>query len=76
MREVRYTNAPEAYDGFGTKTLRVVGTDKRDRPIREVSIEPDHFKWQSMRYRSGMHPCWTREQLGELQDLLDYNVTL
>lgn len=65
-----YTTAPEAYDGFGTKTIEVVGdwvskSNGQRKPVRKVQIDPEHFNWQSMRYSSGMHPTWTEEQFQE-----------
>lgn len=72
----RYTTAPVDYDGFGTQTERVVGRDKRGQDIREVVIQGDHLQWQSMRYGSGLHPCWTREDVESIQDLKGYVVTL
>lgn len=51
-----YTSAPEAYDGFGTKTLAVVGRDRQSgNPVRKVAVENDHMDWQTQRYGSGMH---------------------
>ena len=57
---IRYTTAPEAYDGFGTRTARVAGDDG-GKPIRMVLIESDALQWQDTRYASGMHCCWTQE---------------
>ena len=64
----RYTTAPEAYDGFGTKTIEIVGYYRNDptRPVRKISVNPDHLDWQSGRNGSGLHPTWTEEQFQEL----------
>lgn len=51
---IRYTTAPEAYDGFGTKSRGVVAMDN-DKPVRMVEINPEHLNWQEGRYGSGMH---------------------
>jgi hypothetical protein len=48
-----YTSAPESYDGFGTRTVRIAGYDKRDRPIRLVETPDEHAEWQRNRYYSG-----------------------
>jgi hypothetical protein len=49
-----YTSAPEAYDGFGTTTLKVVGGCNQSRnPVRLVQVEPEHREWQTARYDSG-----------------------
>ena len=61
---VRYTSSPDCYDGFGTETLRVVGTAAHNgRPVREVQIDPSHLDWQESRYGSGSHSSYTDEQL-------------
>jgi hypothetical protein len=44
------TNAPEAYDGFGTYTL-----DYLPGGYRRVSVRDEHRYWQEMRYRSGLY---------------------
>ncbi len=51
------TDAPEVYDGFGTKTIGIVGTSKRHggNAVRRVAIERDHFEWQTGRYASGSY---------------------
>lgn len=52
-----HTSAPEAYDGFGTKTLRIAGTDvKNGNPVREIRVEGQHYDWQTSRYASGNYP--------------------
>jgi hypothetical protein len=59
-----FTDAPEAYDGFGTVTLEIVGKTTRPRaglPVRKVRVEIDHRDWQLNRYDSGScaHTGWT-----------------
>jgi hypothetical protein len=69
---VRYTTAPEAYDGFGTITVRVVGTFA-GKPLRCVAIQPAHLEWQTCRYNSGLHPCWTQAQFyKDVQTMRDF----
>lgn len=46
--EMVATTAPEDYDGFGTFTAGTHG------PLRVVAIEPEHVRWQTMRYLSGV----------------------
>lgn len=43
------TNAPVAYDGFGTRTV----IDQKDR--RVVDVQDRHATWQLGRYNSGMY---------------------
>lgn len=64
--KVRYTSAPEAYDGFGTHTTDTeVAVDHRGRVLRKAAIDPEHLNWQSMRYSSGLYACLSEEQLDE-----------
>lgn len=73
-RRTVYTTAPEAYDGFGTTredTGKVfVGSrpDVPGKPVYRVSILPEHFTWQTMRYSSGMYPSWTQTDFDELSE--------
>jgi hypothetical protein len=46
------TDAPQAYDGFGTRTVRVVGTT-RHGDVRQVETPDEHARWQECRYCSG-----------------------
>jgi len=57
----RYTTAPEAYDSFGTVTVKVVGSFL-GKPVRKVAIEPRHVQWHHDRYFSGLHTCWTEQE--------------
>lgn len=51
-----YTTAPEAYDGFGTQTVKPsVATDKNGQTVRLVSTPAEHADWQRGRYASGCH---------------------
>lgn len=50
-----YTTAEEAYDGFGTTTIDVVGRSKNGKTIRKVHTPEPHVRWQRMRYGSGLH---------------------
>ncbi len=49
---VIYTNCPEAFDGFSTKTVGTEGMTSRG-PLRRVECEDDDFQWQLTRYQSG-----------------------
>lgn len=68
MKEVlTFTNAPESYDGFGTRTLKpIVGIDRQGKPVRLVSTPLEHYEWQRMRYRSGLYLAASPEEWGEL----------
>lgn len=54
-RVFTYTTAPSDYDWFGTATVRVVGHDKRGKPIRLVTSDPKYAQSQRERYASGLH---------------------
>jgi hypothetical protein len=51
MRTI-YTNCPEAFDGFSTRTAEVVGQTDRG-PLRRVECDDRDFDWQMTRYLSG-----------------------
>jgi hypothetical protein len=64
---VRVTNAPEVYDGFGTRTIEIlplVPTQGRP-PYRRVAIPTDALDWQTMRYQSGLHPVPDEQTFAE-----------
>jgi hypothetical protein len=65
MTEITYTDAPEAYDGFGTRTLAVVGLSRRG-PVRKVETPREHAEWQRMRYGSGLHCFMTEAQWADM----------
>lgn len=49
-----WTDAPAEYDGFGTKTVQVVGRTARGT-VRIVETPVGHVTWQRGRYDSGMY---------------------
>jgi hypothetical protein len=55
------TNAPETFDGFGTKTLEWLSYTVRgnSKPLRQVAIPPQAMlsHWQINRYSSGNYVC-------------------
>lgn len=52
-----YTTAPEAYDGFGTKTITPdCGKNSNGKTWRMIQIEDRNLNWQDGRNGSGMHP--------------------
>lgn len=52
-----YTTAPEAYDGFGTKTINPdCGKNSNGKTWRLIQIEDRNLNWQDGRNGSGMHP--------------------
>ena len=54
--DIYYTNAPEAFDGFGTKTIGTTEYQTNNgKPIRKISITPKNYEWQSQRNSSGMY---------------------
>jgi hypothetical protein len=64
---VRVTNAPQAYDGFGTRTIEILPLlPTRGRPpYRSVAIRKDALDWQTMRYQSGLHPVLAEQTFAE-----------
>lgn len=61
----RMTDAPESYDGFGTITIKIVGTSQlamaAGNPVRLVHIDEEHDDWQTSRYDSGGY-AYTTDQ--------------
>lgn len=53
--EVTFTTAPKDYDWAQTRTLGVVGKDKRDKEIRKVASPKNRVDAQRGRYSSGLH---------------------
>ena len=52
-----YTTAPEAYDGFGTKTITPdCGKNSNGKIWRMIQVEDRNLNWQDGRNGSGMHP--------------------
>jgi len=52
-----YTTAPEAYDGFGTKTITPdCGKNSNGKTWRLIQVEDRNLNWQDGRNSSGMHP--------------------
>ena len=68
-RLIYFTDAEEGYDGFGTRTVEIVGEGRKGRPIRKVSIDPDHEKWQITRYSSGLNFSVPEDQWEADKDL-------
>ena len=56
-----WTDAPTAYDGFGTVTV-----DNHER-YREVLVQAEHAKWQVARYMSGMYAVTPSEAADQVQ---------
>jgi hypothetical protein len=67
--ETRYTDAPEDYDGFGTRTTKAEVATRKGRTLREVSIKTESLNWQTMRYSSGLYACLTEEQFDEALEM-------
>jgi hypothetical protein len=51
-KAITYTDAPAAYDGFGSETLSLAGRTDRG-PVRKVETPSEHAEWQRQRYASG-----------------------
>ena len=58
-RSVYVTNAPVAYDGFGTFTLLEFLAHRDGRDFRAVAIESGNSHWQTERYASGCNVTLT-----------------
>lgn len=54
--EVWWTQAPPAYDGFGTITISKCSAG------RLVLISPKAKDWQLSRYSSGLHTAWPGDE--------------
>lgn len=73
-----WTNAPEAYDGFGTATIETTGLTYEGRsgpydfPFRRIRVHPDHVRWQADRNSSGLYVTLTTEAWAQF--LLDRKV--
>jgi hypothetical protein len=63
-RIITFTDAPKAYDGFGTKTLRVLGK-RRGKEVRIVETPEEHAQWQRDRYASGLYFAFDRRMWDE-----------
>lgn len=69
---VTYTDAPPRYDGFGTRTRKVLGFLRGPlgaRAVREVETPQEHLSWQRGRYQSGMYLSADEEQLPRVRSL-------
>ena len=68
------TRAPKDYDGFGTFTIHEydAGPEHKADSFRVVLIPEDAFKWQTLRYASGMFAFTAPEYVddGAIQDAL------
>lgn len=66
MTVIRITDAPEAYDGFGTVELTPWKFEsRRARSYRKVQIQNEHLDWQRNRYSSGLYVCLPEETFAE-----------
>lgn len=63
-RIMTFTDAPVAYDGFGTKTIRVLGK-RRGKEVRIVETPEEHAQWQRDRYASGLYFAFDRRMWDE-----------
>jgi len=66
-----YTTAPEGFDWFGTRTLRVAGRDGRGKQVRLVASDPSYAESQRDRYASGLYMVATPEEWAKL---VSYNL--
>lgn len=66
VKRVIFTNCPEAFDGFSTRTVGVEGQTSRG-PLRRVECEDNDFDWQMTRYQSGgVFECGTDPQFPDM----------
>jgi hypothetical protein len=69
-RVVRYTTAPDAYDGFGTEELMGhAGRDNGGLTVRKVAIRRENLDWQEARYASGCHGSVSPEEAGRFPEI-------
>ena len=64
------TDAPVAYDGFGTKTVQEIGTSNRNQTVRLVATPKEHVEWQRARYGSGNNMAMPPEQWDEIASIV------
>lgn len=65
-----YTNAPESYDGFGTKTLEITNyIDQRKNPVRKISVPERAVVWQKNRNSSGMNVTIEADEFDNVKDI-------
>jgi hypothetical protein len=66
-----WTNAPAAYDGFGTATIETTElvyegrAGPYDHCFRRVRCDPAHLRWQCDRYASGLYVALTTDAWAE-----------
>lgn len=65
-----YTDAPAAYDGFGTTPIKLIRQTRQGRDLRQVLILKTHLDWQANRYRSGLYVCLDQAKFNEMGDWL------
>ena len=63
------TSAPEAYDGFSTKTREWLRFKSRSGPLRKVTIDEVDLAWQKSRYASGSYETLTQVDFEYLAQL-------
>jgi hypothetical protein len=63
---ILYTDAPECYDGFGTRTLESHAGTYGGKRVRKVEVEAQALGWQQGRYGSGLYLAAPLEQWREL----------
>jgi hypothetical protein len=67
-----WTDAPEDYDGFGTRTYEVLGLvpgPMGSRQLRQVTTPTEHVLWQRSRYASGGYLSASEAELPRVQHL-------
>lgn len=64
---VRYTTAPEAYDGFSTRTVEPDCGKDGGKTVRKVTIAARDLAWQEGRYASGMYGSLDRAGYDKLR---------
>jgi hypothetical protein len=71
MYETFYTNAPESYDGFGTKTVgKTDYVDYKGNPVRKIEIAKKNIDWQKQRNSSGNNSTLNEIEWEELKDTI------
>jgi hypothetical protein len=71
------TSAPEAYDGFGSKTVAPdCGVDNRGIRLRLVAVADEMADWQLNRYASGLHSVCTLAEARLFPTIYRLNPTL
>ena len=73
MYVIFYTNAPESYDGFGTKTIELteyVDHKNQNKPVRKIEVADKNIQWQKQRNMSGNYTILDEQEWEKWKDTM------